>query len=347
MSNYKRLIDEAMKTASYRLNAGLDKTASVATESSLVKEASELANALEYMSMTTANDGSVVGQARAEIIRDFHKSAAAQRLGVKLAGNVGEGPTQASGTQAHAPMSGSHSLMAKKEVNGNPMVSASPDSTGKAMLESYKQANSGQTLYDILMHNKEAMDGAERSALFAGAGGMVPVLPTGTLGAYMGADEGAGGGAAAGSFAGGMGGRLAGGIAQNVIGGVPGYLVRRGMTAAGNAGGAYLGHRLAEELDKEAGDVGEFTADQYMSIPSKNENSNRGILNDANILSGVKKSEAKAPVRARLSEAFAATSDTLGDATVSNLFPQAYAKGGLKKVAGVSAADRLKRMYRN
>jgi hypothetical protein len=98
---------------------------------------------------------------------------------------------------------------------------------------------------------------------------------------------------------------------------------------------------------KEAGDVGEYTADQYMSIPSKNENSNRGILNDANILSGVKKSEAKAPVRARLAEAFASTSDTLGDATVSKLFPQAYAKGGLKKVAGVSAADRLKRMYRN
>lgn len=351
MSNYKRLIDEAMKTASYRLNAGLDKTASVATESSLVKEASELANALEYMSMTTANDGSVVGQARAEMIRDFHKSASAQRLGVKLAGNVGEGPTQASGTQAQAPISGSHSLMAKKEVNGNPMVSASPDSTGKAMLESYKQANSGQTLYDILMHNKEAMDGAQRSALYAGAGGLVPILPTGTLGAALGADEGARGAAAGGAFAGGMAGRLAGmgiGLAMPNNMAAAGYLARRGLTAAGNAGGAYLGHRLAEsDYEKEAGDVGEYTADQYMSIPSKNENSNRGILNDASILSGVKKSEAKAPVRDRLSEAFASTSDTLGDATVSKLFPQAYATGGLKKVAGVSAADRLKRMYRS
>jgi len=246
MSNYKRLIDEAMKTASYRLNAGIDKTASATTESSLVKEASELANALEYMSMTSASDGSIVGQARAEMIRDFHKSASAQRLGIKLAGDVGESPTMSEGTQAIAPDHGKTRLMAKKEQAGNPLVTAAPDSTGKTMLESYKQANSGNSLYDILMHNKEA------------------------------------------------------------------------------------------------GDVGEYDSEQHMPVTGSNENSNRGILDDSYVLNGVSKQEAKAPVRDRLREAFAGTTDTLGDQTVKALFPNAYQKGGLKKVASVR--DRLKGM---
>ena len=246
MSQYKRLIDEAMKTASYRLNAGVDKTASAFDQSSIVKEASELANALEYMSIASANDGTSSGAARAEMIRDFHKQASAQRLGIKLAGDVGEQPTMASGVQAHAPEHGKTRLMPKKEVGGNPMVTASPDSTGKTMLESYKQANSGSTLYDILMHQKEA------------------------------------------------------------------------------------------------GDVGEYDASQYMSVTGANENSNRRILDDASILSGVSKQEAKAPVRARLSEAFASTSDTLGDQTVRSLFPHAYQGGGLKKTAEADNKDEKK-----
>lgn len=165
MSNYKSLIDEAMKTAQYRLSAGVEKTASISNDDSLIKEASELANALEYMSVTAANDGSLAGQARAEMVRDFYKAATAQRLGVKLAGDVGEGPTMASGEQSIAPNSGKIKLMPKKEVAGNPMVSAAPDSKGKTMLESFKQADSaGKSLYDILMHNKEAGDVGEMSA---------------------------------------------------------------------------------------------------------------------------------------------------------------------------------------
>lgn len=165
MSNYKSLIDEAMKTAQYRLSAGVEKTASISNDDSLIKEANELANALEYMSVTSANDGSLAGQARAEMVRDFYKAATAQRLGVKLAGDVGEGPTMVSGEQAIAPNSGKIKLMPKKEVAGNPMVSAAPDSKGKTMLESFKQADSaGKSLYDILMHNKEAGDVGEMSA---------------------------------------------------------------------------------------------------------------------------------------------------------------------------------------
>lgn len=239
MSNYKSLIDEAMRTASYRLNAGLDKEASVANNNSLIKEAAELANALEYMSMDSANDGSLAGQARAEVIRDFHKAATAQRLGVKLAGDVGEAATMVTGAQSIAPNSGKVKLTTKVDKNGNPLVTASPDSTGKTMLESYKQANTGTTLYDILMH------------------------------------------------------------------------------------------------EKQAGNVGEYDSEQYMSITNANENSNRRILNDASILRGVSKQEAKAPVRDRLKEAFSTTSDTLGDQTVKSFFPLGYQEVGMKKTASI------------
>ena len=238
MSNYKSLIDEAMRTAKYRLNAGVDKTASAPNDSSLIKEASELANALEYMSMasTGADNNNLVGQARAEIVRDFYKSATAQRLGVKLAGDIGESSSEVEGMQEIAPQHGKTKLAPLKVSGGNPLVSAAPDSEGKTMLESYKQA--GSSLYDILMHQKEA------------------------------------------------------------------------------------------------GDVGEMDASMPApNIPSSNENSNRSILQDGYVLQGVSKQEAKAPVRARLAEAFAGTSDALGDKTVKAMFPAAYQKGGLKKTA--------------
>ena len=248
MSTYKSLIDQAMETARYRLEAGsTTKTASatVSNTESMLKEASEIANALEYVAINTADDGTTAGSARAEIVRDFFKSATAERFGQKLAGDVGEAPTQASGPQGQVPESGKtrlHKLLSGPQ--GNPLVSSGPNTTGKTMLESYKQADSGQTLYDILMTNKEASD----------------------HGGPMVSDS--------------------------------------SMPAQG--------------------------------IPSSNENSNRAILNDAYVLEGVSKREAKEPVRARLAEAFAGTTDTLGDASAKAVFPQATAKGGLKKTAGVS-----------
>ena len=123
-----------MKTARYRLSAGVTKEASV-SEPTLVKEASELANALEYMAISTAYDGSSAGTARAEMVRDFFKSATAQQLK--------SGPTQAKGAQEIVPNEGKTKL--KKvltDEHGNPLESSSPDSKGKTMLESYKKANS-------------------------------------------------------------------------------------------------------------------------------------------------------------------------------------------------------------
>ena len=195
------------------------------------------------MSIADANDGSLVGAARAEVIRDFHKSATAQRLGIKLAGDVGESTVSAEGTQHIAPNSGKTKLMkVLVDKHGNPLVSSAPDSEGHTMLESFKQANAGTTLYDILMH------------------------------------------------------------------------------------------------EKQAGDVGEYDSEQYLDITKSNENSNRRILDDAYVLSGVSKQEAKAPVRARLREAFAGTSDSLGDQTVKGMFPAAYQASGLKKTANYAPA---------
>lgn len=242
MSNYKKLIDEAMNTARYRLEAGVDKTASVPAGNSLVKEASELANALEYMSLAAVSQDAA-GNARAEMLRDFYKAATS----TKMAGTVGESHTAVSGTQGLAPSNGKVKLQPLKASGSNPMVSASPSSSGKQMLESFKQANTSKTLYDILMHQKEA------------------------------------------------------------------------------------------------GDVGEYDASQPApGIPASNENSNRSLLNDASILSGVSKYEAKAPVRDRLREVFATATDTTGEQSAKAIFPQAYQQGGLKKVASV--ASRLKNM---
>ena len=127
MSNYKSLIDEAMRTAQYRLNAGVDKTASAHSESSLVKEASELANALEYMSITATSGEGIIGQARAEMVRDFYKSASSQRLGIKLAGDVGESSSHVKGEQGLAPSHGKTKLKPLQGPDGNPLVTASPD----------------------------------------------------------------------------------------------------------------------------------------------------------------------------------------------------------------------------
>jgi hypothetical protein len=91
---------------------------------------------------------------------------------------------------------------------------------------------------------------------------------------------------------------------------------------------------------KEAGQNGgpsESTATEAAEgIPSGNENSNRQSLlgsNEAPV--NATKRQAKAPVRARLAEAFSHTSDTLGDASASAVWPQAAAKGDMK-VASVS-----------
>lgn len=248
MSNYRSMIDEALHSARARLDGGSDevmKTASATPENSLVKEASELANALEYVAHSATSTGSAADHIRGEMVRSFFKNAS---------GSPAQGPTAASGTQEQAPESSKRKISPPTagQVAGSPAQSSASDTKGldtkdgeKPMLESFKQAE-GQSLYDILMASK-------------------------TAGEHGPAE----------------------------------------MTASEDA----------------------------PDVPSSNENSNyRSILHSNEGPVNVTKREAKAPVRARLAEAFASTGDVTGDASVAAMFPVGAGKG-THKIASVK--DRL------
>jgi|SaaInlV_200m_DNA_6_1039755.scaffolds.fasta_scaffold03873_4 hypothetical protein len=155
MSAYRSMIDEALAAARTRVGtpaADLQKTASA--DDGLLKEASDLANALEFVSLSASGDGAV-GSFRSEMVRDYYKQAAA--------GGPAESSTSVSGTQGQAPAAGKKKLNPKGLVGGNSPAESSASPAGKdgqkALLESFKEAE-GQSLYDILMaNNKEAAAG--------------------------------------------------------------------------------------------------------------------------------------------------------------------------------------------
>jgi len=155
MSNYRSMIDQALEAARARAHSAVEteKAASAdRPDASLIKEAQEIASALEFISLSAAG-GDRAGAFRQEMIRDFYKSAAAS------APSPAQGSTAASGVQGIAPSEGAARIAPKGLVGGNQPANGSntastPDGH-KAMLESFKQAQ-GQSLYDILMGNKTA-----------------------------------------------------------------------------------------------------------------------------------------------------------------------------------------------
>jgi hypothetical protein len=223
------------------------KTASATPESTLIKEAAELADALEYVAHSATDTGSSADRIRGEMVRSFFKNAAS---------SPAQGPTTTSGTQAQAPESGKRKISppTSGQSDGSPYQCSTSDHKGldtkdgkKPMLESFKQAE-GQSLYDILMASK----------------------------------------------------------------------------VAGKGGPA------------------EHDSESSAGVGTKNENANyRSILHSNEGPVNVTKREAKAPVRARLAEAFASTGDTTGDAAVAAMFPVGAGKG-THKVASV--AQRLSRL---
>ena len=231
-SAYQSMIDAALRNAQAMASTGVEKTAS--DTNNFYKEASELANALEYMAISSVNDGSPAGTAQSDMIKDFFKQASKQRSGVP------HGSTAATGTQGVAPSNGKLKL---NHTQNSLQVSASPDSTGHQMLESYKQAS----LYDILM-------------------------------------------------------------------------------------------------GKQADSPAQYTADQYTNVTNANENSVRGVLDTNESAANFQKRHVHGDnIRSRLAEAFSHTNDSLSDATVQQIFPQAYASGGLKKTAS-GTRNRLNKM---
>lgn len=131
-------------------STGVEKTASDTND--FYKEASELANALEYMAISSVDDGTAAGTAQSDMIKDFFKQASKQRLGVP------HGSTAVMGTQSIAPSHGKMKL--NRTLNGL-QVTSGPNTTGNHMRESFKQAS----LYDILM-GKEAADGCVSPAQY-------------------------------------------------------------------------------------------------------------------------------------------------------------------------------------
>lgn len=217
-------------------STGVEKTASDPND--FYKEAGELANALEYMAISSVNDGSPAGTAQSDMIKDFFKQASKQRMGVP------HGSTAATGTQGIAPSQGKLKLNQKQNAL---RVSSSMDSTGNTMRESYKQAS----LYDILM-------GKQAEAAFE--------TPP------------------------------------------------------------------------------QYTSDTYLDVNNSNENSVRSVLDTNESAAGFQRRHVHGDnIRKRLSEAFAGTNDSLSDATVQQIFPQAYAAGGLKKTASATRS-RLNKM---
>lgn len=156
MSNYRSMIDEALQSARARLDGGSDellKTASAIHEDALIKEASELADALEYVSHASTDTGSAADHIRGEMVRSFFKNA--------TAGSPAQGPTTTSGTQAQAPESGKRKIAVNNATGPSPAQSSTqPEAKDgeKPLLESFKQAQ-GQSLYDILMASKVAGQG--------------------------------------------------------------------------------------------------------------------------------------------------------------------------------------------
>ena len=185
MSNYRSMIDEALQSARSRIDGGsadLMKTAS-APENSMIKEASELADALEYVAHASTNTGSAADAVRGEMVRSFFKSAT---------GSPAQSSTSVQGTQAHAPAG--KKIPAKGQAVGGSApqseTTPAPADGKKPLLESFKQAE-GQSLYDILMASKTgAHGGPSESTSTESAGGIPAGHENGNRHAILDSNEG-------------------------------------------------------------------------------------------------------------------------------------------------------------
>jgi hypothetical protein len=169
--SYQSLIDDAIARARVKVASGLpqptDKLASAHDGGALLGEAEKIANALEYMAMATADDGSAAGAARAEMVRDFFKTAAEadKKKGI-MQPLVTE--TTTSGTQKVAPQTGKAKLNPQGLVSGDsPKQTTAPD--GMMSRNAMEQTPSSSptkaaSLYDMLMGARMAKIAAESGA---------------------------------------------------------------------------------------------------------------------------------------------------------------------------------------
>lgn len=169
--SYQSLIDDAIARARVKVASGLpqptDKLASAHDGGALLGEAEKIANALEYMAMATADDGSAAGAARAEMVRDFFKTAAEADKKKGIAQPLVT-ETTTSGTQKVAPQSSKAKLAPQGLVSGDsPKQTTAPD--GMMSRNAMEQTPSASptkaaSLYDMLMGARMAKIAAESGA---------------------------------------------------------------------------------------------------------------------------------------------------------------------------------------
>jgi hypothetical protein len=156
--SYQSLIDDAISRARVKVASGLpqptDKLASAVGHDNVVVEAEKIANALEYLALSVADDGTAVGAARADMVRDFFKTAAEADKKKGMAQPLVT-ETTTSGTQNVAPQSGKAKLNPQGLVSGNSpkQTTALDGAMSRNALEQTPPASptKSASLYDMLM----------------------------------------------------------------------------------------------------------------------------------------------------------------------------------------------------
>lgn len=170
--SYQSLIDDAISRARVKVASAhphaTDKLASApAPEGNVLAEAEKLANALEYLAMATADDGTAMGAARAEMVRDFFKTAADADKKKGIAQPLVT-ETSTSGTQKVAPQTGKAKLAPQGLVSGDsPKQTTAPDGAmSRSALEQTPSASptKAASLYDMIMGARMAKVAAESGA---------------------------------------------------------------------------------------------------------------------------------------------------------------------------------------
>lgn len=139
------IIDQALARAR-KTAGGSEKTAS--SGSDLVKEAHQLADALEYVALTSADDGTAAGAVRRTVVEDFFKRANS----VKSAADHPAESVAPTGTQKDVPAAGAKKILPVGLAGGkSPEESGAPTGTQATVDQvGTKKADQPMTLLDML-----------------------------------------------------------------------------------------------------------------------------------------------------------------------------------------------------
>ena len=153
----RSIVEQALEQARQSARAAVsDKTASA--DLSLADEARQVSDALEYMAMKLASDGTPEGDHRTSQITQFIREGK-QAMSHGGTPPMSESPT---GVQSVAPQSGARTITPSPAANGHPTQSEAPtgeQATIDTMPPKEKKVPTGKTassLYEVITGKKEA-----------------------------------------------------------------------------------------------------------------------------------------------------------------------------------------------